>query len=67
MCTWRKRVFILFAQHVHELLGVLGNGLRNLGTTGGDLLKNRLKHRGVLLDYLTQLPEIVVAAKAREV
>lgn len=67
MRPWGERVLIVFAQQVHELVPILANELRNLGITGGNLLKNGLKHRGVLLDQLTELLEMRVVAKEFEV
>lgn len=57
----------ILAQQLQELLRVLSNHRSNLGVASCNLLQNGLQHVGLLLDELTELLEVGIAAQEVQV
>ena len=70
LCAWRQSSLVIikvFAQQLQKLFGVLSDDLRNLWVAGRNLLKDGLEHVGLLLDELSKLLEMGVAAEEVQV
>jgi hypothetical protein len=59
-------VINVLTEKLKKLFGILSNKRGDLGIPGGDLLQDWLKHVGLLLDELTELLEVGVAAEELE-
>jgi hypothetical protein len=65
---WEWRIVVtIFAQELEKLLWVLPNELSQLWVASADLLEDRLKHLGLLLDDLSELLELWVISQEVEV